>query len=71
MHGDDHVGLGVRGDLEGYKAKLSERFIIKDRGILGADGLHEIRYFEQSHHVSSSESRVSRDVDVRSGAETR
>ena len=38
-----HVGLGVRGDLEGYKAKLSERFIIKDRGILGADGLHEIR----------------------------
>ena len=41
-HGDDYVGLGVRGDLEGYKAKLSERFIIKDRRILGADGLHEI-----------------------------
>ena len=39
VHGDDYVGLGV----EGYKAKLSERFIIKDRGILGADGLHEIR----------------------------
>ena len=38
VHGDDYVGLGVRGDLEGYKAKLSERFIIKDRGILGADG---------------------------------
>ena len=33
----------VRGDLEGYKAKLSERVIIKDRGILGAEGLHEIR----------------------------
>ena len=43
MHGDDYVGLGVRGDLEGYEATLSERFIIKDRGILGADGLHEIR----------------------------
>ena len=43
VHGDDYVGLGVRGDLEGYKAKLSERFIIKDRGILGADDLHEIR----------------------------
>ena len=43
VHGDDYVGLGVRGDLEGYRAKLSERFIIKDRGILGADGLHEIR----------------------------
>ena len=43
VHGDDYVGLGVRGDLEGYKAKLSERFIIKDRGIFGADGLHEIR----------------------------
>ena len=43
VHGDDYVGLGVRGDLEGDKAKLSERFIIKDRGILGADGLHEIR----------------------------
>ena len=43
VHGDDYVGLGVRGDLEGYKAKLSERFIIKDRGILGADGLREIR----------------------------
>ena len=42
MHGDDYVGVGVRGDLEGYRAKLSERFIIKDRGILGADGLHEI-----------------------------
>ena len=42
VHGDDYVGLGVRGDLEGYKAKLSERFIIKDRGIWGADGLHEI-----------------------------
>ena len=40
--GKNHVGLGVRGDLEGYKAKLFERFIIKDRGILGADGLHEI-----------------------------
>ena len=26
-HGDDYVGLGVRGDLEGYKAKMSERFI--------------------------------------------
>ena len=43
VHGDDYVGLGVRGDLEGCKAKLSERFIIKDRRILGADGLHEIR----------------------------
>ena len=43
VHGDDYFGLGVRGDLEGYKARLSERFIIKDRGILGADGLHEIR----------------------------
>ena len=43
VHGDDYVGLGVRGDLEGYNAKLSEPFIIKDRGILGADGLHEIR----------------------------
>ena len=43
VNGDDYVGLGVRGHLEGYKAKLSERFIIKDRGILGADGLHEIR----------------------------
>ena len=31
VHGDDYVGLGVRGDLEGYKAKLFERFIIKDR----------------------------------------
>ena len=40
VHGDDYVGLRVRGDLKGYKAKLSERFIIKDRGILGADGLH-------------------------------
>ena len=52
VHGDDYVGIGVRGDLEGYKAKLSERFIIKDRGILGADGLHEKTNFEQSHHVS-------------------
>ena len=43
VHGDDYVGLGVCGDLEGYKAKLSERFIIRDRGILGADGMHEIR----------------------------
>ena len=43
VHGDDYVGLGVRGDLEGYKAKLSERCIIKDRGILGADGFLEIR----------------------------
>ena len=41
--------LGVRGDLEGYKAILSERFVIKDRGIF----------------------RVSGDVDVRSGSETR
>ena len=32
----------MRGDLVGYRAKLSERFI-KDRGILGAGGLHEIR----------------------------
>ena len=31
VHGDDYVGLGVRGDLEGYNAKLSEPFIIKDR----------------------------------------
>ena len=43
VHGDVYVGLRLRGDLEGHKAKLSERFIIKDRGILGADGLHEIR----------------------------
>ena len=43
MHRDDYVGLGVRGDFEGYRAKLSERFIIKDRGIFGADGLHQIR----------------------------
>ena len=43
VHGDDYVGLRVRGDLEGYLAKLSERFIINDRGILGADGLHETR----------------------------
>ena len=43
VHEGDDVGVGVRGDLEGYKAKLSERFIIKDRGILGADGLHEMR----------------------------
>ena len=71
VHGDDYVGLGVRGDLESYKAKLSERFIIKDRGILGADGLHEIRILKQSHHVSSSEIRASRDVDVRSGSEAR
>ena len=47
VHGDDYVGLGVRGDLEGDKAKLSERFIIKDRGILGADGLHEIRILDR------------------------
>ena len=47
MHGYDYVGLGVRGDLEGYKADLSERFIIKDRGILGADALHEIRIFNR------------------------
>ena len=70
VHGDGYVGLGVRGDLEGYTAKLSERFIIKDRRILGADGLHDTN-FEQSHHVSSSETRVSRDVDVRSASETR
>ena len=38
VHGDDYVGL-----LEGYKAKLSERFIIKGRVILGADCLREIR----------------------------
>ena len=43
VHVDDHVGLGVRGDLEGCRAKLSERFIIKDRDILGADGLQETR----------------------------
>ena len=43
VHGDDFVGLGVRGDLEGYRATLSELFIIKDRGILGADGLHEMQ----------------------------
>ena len=33
----------MRGDLESHKAKLSELFIIKERGVLGADGLHEIR----------------------------
>ena len=44
MHGDDYVGLGVRGDLEGYRAKLSERFINKDRGTSGSDGLQEIRF---------------------------
>ena len=47
VHGDDYVGLGVRADLEGYKAKLSERFIIKDRGILSADGLREIRFLNR------------------------
>ena len=47
VHGEDYVGLGVRGDLESYKAQLSERFIIKDRGILGADGLHEIRFLNR------------------------
>ena len=54
VHGDDYVGLGVRGDLEGYKAKLSERFIIKDRGILGADGLHEIRILNRviTYHLA-------------------
>ena len=67
----NYFGLGVRSDLEGYKAKLSERFIFKDRGILGADGLHELRIFKQSHHVSSSETWGSRDVDVRSGSEAR
>ena len=56
VHGDDYVGLGVRGDLEGYKAKLSERFIIKDRRILGADGLHEIRILNRliTYHPAKS-----------------
>ena len=31
VHGDDYVGLGVRCDLDVYKAKLSERFLIKER----------------------------------------
>ena len=54
VHGDDYVGLGVRGDLEGYNAKLSEPFIIKDRRILGADGLHEIRILNRviTYHPS-------------------
>ena len=55
VHGDDYVGLGVRGDLEGYKAKLSERFIVKDRGFLGADGLHEIRILNRviTYHLAN------------------
>ena len=46
-------GFGVRGNLESYRKNLSERFIIKDRGILGADGLHEIRILNSVIHVSS------------------
>ena len=68
VHGDDYVEFGVRGDLEGYKGKPSERFIIKD---LGCRRLARDTNCEQSDHVSSSETRVSRDVDVRSGSETR
>ena len=41
VHRDDYVGLGVRRDLNGYRAKLSEWSIIKERGVLGADGLHD------------------------------
>ena len=48
VHGDDYVGLGVRCDLDGYKAKLSERFIIQDRGVLGADGLLETRILNRA-----------------------
>ena len=56
VHGDDNVGLGVRGDLESCKAKLSERFIIEDRGILGVDGLHEIRILNRvtAYHPAKS-----------------
>ena len=71
VHGDDYVGFGVRGDLEGYKAKLSERFIIKDRGIWGPTICMRSEFFQQSHHVSPSETRVSRDVDVRSRTRVR
>ena len=51
VHGDDYVGRGVRCDLDGYRAQLSERFIIKERGVLGAD-LHEIRILNRviTHH---------------------
>ena len=42
VHGDDYFGFGVRCDLDGDRAKWSERFIIKGRGVLGADGLREI-----------------------------
>ena len=51
----NYVGLGVRSDLEGYRrAKLSRRFIIKDRGILVADDLHEIRILNRviTYHPS-------------------
>ena len=42
----EYFGLGVRGDLEGFRANLSERFI-KDRSILSAHSLHEIRILKR------------------------
>ena len=54
VHGDDYVGLGVRGDSEGHKAKLSQGSKTWVPTVCMS--------FEQSHHMSS---RVSRDVDVR------
>ena len=57
VHGSDYVGLGVRGDLKSCKAKLCERFIIKDRGILGTDGLHDQRILNRviTYHQAKPE----------------
>ena len=61
----------MRCDLEGYRAKLSERLTRKDRGILSADGLHEIRILIRVITYHPAKARVSRDVDARSGSEAR
>ena len=34
VHGDDHVGIGTRQDVDGYIQRENEVFIIKEGGVL-------------------------------------
>ena len=43
VHGDDYVGLGSRKDVDWYLSRVSQRFIIKERGVLGPGGVNEMR----------------------------
>ena len=43
VHGDDYVGIGVRSDVDWYLERVRERFIIKERGVLGPGGVNEMR----------------------------